>query len=463
MASVSTGAESPPNEDVDRRRGGRDRSTTGSSADTHGDERRRGPGGLDPEARQQLMDTDIEPVNQTAAENGNGERLAQGAAEAARLEETAKEQQSSEAVTSNEDEGISMDFDKEPAAIPTHGSTGGLFPGVTCTTVALLQTRTGRKYINRYGPPTCPWFVIGDSSYGLPISDGEKEDDLLDSKGYQCVSDPNYRVLDYPYKQIEKDKKPKKEDVKGILCVVSDLPLEVQGSPMEMINHLNPSIVKRSDEFKDLKSRQRASKDGTKLDKYPSTYLFLEFKKDVRPENEFRRDRSWELSSKFRALHGTKGQISTEQVIYQTARNRAHRFLAWYKARHPEDFKQFEDQARSIVALERTPSKSPQPVPVSDVTIKKEPRDAEEETADVLNSSVPERTTGEVVSEGPQPVPISIQESDEDVQLTEAERKEEAEKVWRMQSSVPMSRTLTAKEKARFNTFYRLAKSNGLV
>lgn len=462
MASTSTGAGSPPDESVKDRNAGRVRSSSNGTPDANRNEPPRGTGGLDPDARQQMMDTDIRSVNQTATEDGIDEKLAKEAAEAARLREGTQKPSVTAPATVDEDEGISMDFDKEPEPVPTHGSTGGLFPGVSCTTVAMLQTRTGRKYINRYGPQACPWFVIGDASYNLPLSDGEKEDDLFESKGYQCVSDANYRVLDYPYKQTEKDKKPKKEDVKGILSVVSDLALDIQGSPMEMIKHLDPSIVKRSDEFKDLKARQKASKEGTKLDKYPSTYLFLEFKKDVRPDNEFRRDRSWELSSKFRALHGTKGQVSTEQVIYQTVRNRAQRFLAWYKTRHPEGYKQFEDQAQNIVALERTPSKSPQPVNASEAIIKKEPRDAREETAGVLNSSAPETITLETVSEGDPPNLVS-DESEEDVPLTEEERKEEAEKVWRMQSAVPMSRTLTAKEKAKFNAFYRLAKSNGLV
>jgi len=78
--------------------------------------------------------------------------------------------------------------------------------------------------------------------------------------------DPNYRPFDYPYKQLEKDKKPKKEDVKGVLCAVSDLLLEIHGSPAEMIKHHDPKTVKQSSEW--INGFSRGTGGGT-------LYLFV--------------------------------------------------------------------------------------------------------------------------------------------------------------------------------------------
>lgn len=413
--------------------------------------RRRRPGGTAPG---ETMDAEILSVNETAAQNGLEAQLAAEAAAAARLRAASRPQPTPQSAEGTLDEGISMDFDKAAEPIPTHGSTGGLFPGVECTTVAMLQTRSGRRYINRYGPTTCPWFVIADSAYDLP--DGEDEDVLIDSGAFQCVSDPNSRVLDFPHKQTRKDNKPKKEDVKGILYAVSDLPLDIQGNPLEMIKALDPAVVKRVNEFKDLKARQQASKAG-QLGKYPSTYLLLEFKTDVQPNSRFEKHRSWELSSKFRALHGSKGQLSTEHTIYTTVQNRARRFLAWYKARHPEDFQRFEAQADGITAVERTPSKSPQPVSTSGATIKDEPRSPR-----AVITDVPTGGTSEQVTSTSAP-PTANAEAGEDEELTEEERKEQAEMAWRMMSNIPAGKTLDKKETAKFNTFYRLARANGVV
>ena len=68
---MATRAGSPSNEDENR--------------DPEGNERSRGPGGVDPDARQQLMDTEVRSLNDMTAEDGIEEKLAKEAAEAAKL------------------------------------------------------------------------------------------------------------------------------------------------------------------------------------------------------------------------------------------------------------------------------------------------------------------------------------------------------------------------------------------
>lgn len=434
------------------------RSDAGSE-DGENSRRRRGPGGTAPEQR---LDQDTPSVNEIAAQNGVDATLAAERAEAERLRAAAQSTPAAQPVEEALNEGISMDFDKEAPPIPTHGSSGGLFPNVECTTVAMLQTRSGRRYINRYGPTTCPWFVIADAAYGLP--DDETEDGLIDARAFQCVSDPNCRVLDFPHKQIHKDKKPKKEDIKGILYAVCDLPLDVQGNPLEMVKALDPVVVKRANEFKDLKARQQAAKAG-QVTKYPATYLQLEFKTEVQPDSRFEKNRSWELSSKFRALHGSKGQISTEHTIYTTVLNRARRFLAWYQFKHPADFQRFEGQAKGITPVNRTPSKSPLPVNTSEARIKEEAHSPRALISNPSTSGLPARVASESppASAGAEADDDGGDDDDGDVELTEEERKEQAEMAWRLMSKIPADKTLDKKEKAKFNTFYRLARANGVV
>lgn len=66
---------------------------------------------------------------------------------------------------------------------------------------------------------------------------------------------------------------------------------------------------------------------------------------------------------------------------------------------------------------------------VSGTDVKTEPRDTRQETAEVLNNSTPERDTPTAASRGALPESVTIEDSEEEVQLTKEERKEEAEKV----------------------------------
>ncbi|KAK5948002.1 hypothetical protein OHC33_010986 [Knufia fluminis] len=242
-----------------------------------------------------------------------------------------------------------VDEEVEPLPVSTHKSIDDLFPGVEYETIATVQHGTTRKYIHRYGPITCPWFIMSNHPGDFSTSQRTPGATLLHAAELPLISDPYSRQLDHPRKQLKGNMNLRKGDVKGVLHVVSNLSLDIQGNPMEMVKYLDPSTIKRTNEFRSPASRRKAFTEG-KIGRYPSSYLCLEFKRHVARGGEPRRDRSWELSSKFRALYGTKGQFAVEHTIHQTVLSRAQRFLAWYQASDPAGFKHFQNQSQNTVA-----------------------------------------------------------------------------------------------------------------
>lgn len=94
----------------------------------------------------------------------------------------------------------------------------------------------------------------------------------------------------------------------------------------------------------------------------------------------------------------------------------------------------------------------------SETAIKEEPLSPR-----AVITNLPAGGTSERISLTPPPISANAAASDDNDELTEEERKEQAEMAWRMMSKIPADKTLDRKETAKFDTFYRLARANGVV
>lgn len=305
-----------------------------------------------------MKEADADKENKVTAReffenSGINDKVEQNKAEAAKVKKEAENKANIK---------VEDDFDEAQGPIAVGGSISGPFPGLDVKTVAVLRTRTRLRYVNQYGPDTCPWFVIGEDQH----YDGDIEEDNKAGK-IQCISDCLDRVLDRPHRSMDRDQKLGKEAVEGILYGVCDLAIDIQSNPLRVAERVNPRVVKKLEKYPDVKAR-RAAKD---VAKYPTTYLLVQFLKgNVHEQNRFHQRRSWELSSVFRGLYGSKNQIASEETVYEVMKQRAERFMRYYKTKNEEHYNSLIDAAQNDeqvelvgkhVAFARTPSKSPTP------------------------------------------------------------------------------------------------------
>lgn len=319
-------------------------------------------------------------------------------------------------------------------------------------TVAFSIGRKGMRYCNRYGPPTCPWYVLGSTRYGLEGDDKA----LIDSGEYQLMSDPKHRVLDFPHGQLERGQRKTVKDMVGILHVVCDLPLDEQGDPLLMAERLNPAVVKQTRTYTTMAARHKASKGG-KIGKYPATNVLCVFRETVHANNKINPARSFELSSKYRAMHGANDQFSIEDTMYNSTKKLALRFLAYYKLRHPQEFAQWQATSATtrrtrLESIERTPSKSPEPALLSVEEIEAESSTLPRDQKPAKHPSHKDHPDGEENSEDGT---RDDDDDDADEELTEEEIREEVELAWKDKRNIPATQKLTGKDKKRFELYYK--------
>lgn len=204
------------------------------------------------------------------------------------------------------------------------------FPGAGCVTVAkLVMQNRNVIYVNRYGPERYPWFVLSDQPH---LRDNVDVTQLID------ISNKNRRVLDHPIdkEDPEKDTKQfKASAIQGLLGLVWKF--DESEAPMEAIEALNPSKVKKADDLDTDKARRAyVQTHKNRLPAYPWTWVWVAFNRPVTslvdPDMKILREgtsENWELASKYKDCY-RKNVLKTEWHVYRSARQQAERFLKWY-------------------------------------------------------------------------------------------------------------------------------------
>ncbi|KAK5080158.1 hypothetical protein LTS08_008753 [Lithohypha guttulata] len=324
---------------------------------------------------------------------------------------------------------------------------GPLFPGLVPKTVALLEGRfSSRSFVNQYGPDHSPWFVIDKQFYSSEQYTENPRDDSINDGEIQCLDREKYRVLDKPLNVGEPATK--LHEVQGICAVVCQLPLETQANPMQTAKSLDPDVVKMTSKYPDFRARQKAVRN--------KEVSLAQFKQPVLQQNKVNKTRSWESSSKYRALHGVS-QVSAEKAIYSCVSSRAERFLKWYRMRHPNEFALHEEASR-LSPMRESPAKSLSPVPQTEIvqSIERSPPPTSSATKQSLSSKTKVQEVAKTEgrpSPSPSPDPSG---DDDDEPLTEEEYRQEVELAWRMHNNVNTQGDLNTKQKRKFDTFYAI-------
>lgn len=226
------------------------------------------------------------------------------------------------------------------------------FVGVDCVTVGKRVTRWGVQYLNRYGPPMTPWFVLSSRRH---LSDNVT-DDQLDDIGSQYN-----RVLDHP-QRLHGSAGPRRKSwiITGVVWIFDEF-----DSPWDAVKMLSPdkfATMDSSPQMRDLAGT--GSQPSRQMRRYsPPTWLRVRFNSPIasfidpghcrKISNTFQ---SWELASKVKGygkVRATRGQW----MVHRHAVIQAQRFMNWYSG--AVSVRNHEGQ--TPISLQQTPEESPLP------------------------------------------------------------------------------------------------------